>query len=100
MADLKKQAARSSFSLRRGATLTVKDSLTSDVKVGAQNISTDKGFGAYTGELTAELFVASGITYTLVGHSERRRRKQTRRLGHDEASPRLPTRPSTLCLLE
>lgn len=66
-------------------TLTVKDSLTSDVKVGAQNISTDKGFGAYTGELTAELFVASGVTYTLVGHSERRRRKQTRRLGHDES---------------
>lgn len=66
-------------------TLTVKNSLTNDVAVGAQNISTDKGFGAYTGELTAELFVASGVTYTLVGHSERRRRKQTRRLGHDES---------------
>ena len=66
-------------------TLMVKNALTSGVEVGAQNISTDKGFGAYTGELTAELFVASGVKYTLVGHSERRRRKQTRRLGHDES---------------
>ena len=51
-------------------TLTVQSSLTSDVAVGAQNISTDKGFGAYTGELTAELFHAAGVRWTLVGHSE------------------------------
>lgn len=62
----------------------VMDNMRSDVQVAAQNISTDKGFGAYTGELTAELFKEWGVGWTLTGHSERRRRKQTRNLGHDE----------------
>jgi len=38
----------------------------------AQNINTSRKFGAYTGETTAELLKASGVTQTLVGHSERR----------------------------
>ncbi len=31
-----------------------------------------KGYGAYTGELSAEMLADAGITWTLTGHSERR----------------------------
>ena len=62
----------------------VQDHMRPDVQVCAQNISTDKGFGAMTGELSGELFKAWGVGWTLAGHSERRRRLQTRNLGHDE----------------
>ena len=64
----------------------VMDHVRADVLVGAQNISTDKGFGAFTGELSAELFKAYGVGWTLTGHSERRRRQQTRNKGHDEGA--------------
>ena len=57
-----------------------------DVAVCAQNVSTDTGFGALTGELTADLFKAWNVNWTIAGHSERRRRKQIRGLGHDEGS--------------
>ena len=62
----------------------VQENMRKDVAVSAQNVSTDVGFGAMTGELTAELFREYGVGWTLAGHSERRRRKQTRDLGHDE----------------
>lgn len=62
----------------------VQEHMRKDVAVSAQNVSTDVGFGAMTGELTAELFKSWGVEWTLAGHSERRRRKQTRDLGHDE----------------
>ncbi len=39
--------------------------------VGAQNVST-KGNGASTGEISAEQLNSLGVTYTIVGHSERR----------------------------
>jgi triosephosphate isomerase len=64
----------------------VMDNIRQDVAVCAQNVSTDKGFGALTGELTADLFKAWGVNWTIAGHSERRRRKQIRGLGHDEGS--------------
>eukprot|EP00949_MAST-11_sp_MAST-11-sp1_P000850 g850.t1 len=67
--------------------MKVQETLDAAYAVGAQNFSTDKGFGAYTGELSAELFAAAGVKWTLVGHSERRRRQQTRNLGHDESIP-------------
>lgn len=50
----------------------VKASLRGDIIVGAQNVFTAKGLGAYTGEQTAELLLDSEIDTTLVGHSERR----------------------------
>ena len=62
----------------------VQEHMRKDVAVSAQNASTDVGFGAMTGELTAELFHEWGVGWTIAGHSERRRRKQTRDLGHDE----------------
>lgn len=41
------------------------------VAVGAQDVSThDKG--AFTGEISAEMLVAAGAKYVIVGHSERR----------------------------
>lgn len=37
-----------------------------------QNIALHNGFGAYTGEISAEIFKDFGVCWTLVGHSERR----------------------------
>jgi triosephosphate isomerase (TIM) len=50
----------------------VKNELTdSAVALGAQNLHQEKS-GAYTGETSAEMLLAVGCTYVLVGHSERR----------------------------
>ncbi len=42
-----------------------------DFKCGAQNIS-HHAQGAYTGELSAEMVKSAGVTYVILGHSERR----------------------------
>ena len=59
--------------------------LRKDIGLSAQNVSTDVGYGPFTGELSATLFKDWGINWTIAGHSERRRRKQSRNLGHDES---------------
>lgn len=41
------------------------------IAVGAQNCS-DKDGGAYTGEVSAKILASFGVTYVIVGHSERR----------------------------
>ncbi|MFK7973960.1 MAG: triose-phosphate isomerase [Rickettsiaceae bacterium] len=38
----------------------------------AQDISAFRGFGAYTGEYSAELIKSCGVHYAIIGHSERR----------------------------
>jgi triosephosphate isomerase len=43
----------------------------SQFKIGGQNIFWAKE-GAYTGEISADILLASGATWVLVGHSERR----------------------------
>ena len=40
--------------------------------VVSQDVSTVQGFGAYTGETSAELLHSVGVTHVLIGHSERR----------------------------
>ncbi len=42
------------------------------MQVGAQDVSAQKGFGAMTGEISAQLLAEAGVEYTLTGHSERR----------------------------
>ncbi len=42
------------------------------IAVGVQNIH-DVGFGAFTGELSAEMLPGVGATYCIAGHSERRK---------------------------
>lgn len=44
----------------------------SDIATASQDVSVRSGFGAYTGELSAQLLVDSGINWALTGHSERR----------------------------
>jgi triosephosphate isomerase len=43
----------------------------SNVKVGAQNMHWEKE-GAFTGECSAGMLVAEGVTHVIIGHSERR----------------------------
>ena len=46
-------------------------SFRNDVNVASQDVGIN-GMGAYTGELSAEMLVDSGVTWCLTGHSERR----------------------------
>ncbi len=41
-------------------------------KIIRQDVGFKKGFGAFTGEHSAEMLADSGIRWTLTGHSERR----------------------------
>lgn len=50
---------------------TVESLRGSNIAVGCQNIHWEKD-GAYTGELSGEMIVASGCTHVIIGHSERR----------------------------
>ncbi len=43
----------------------------SNIKIGAENCHW-KESGAYTGEISAQMLVASGVEYVVIGHSERR----------------------------
>lgn len=51
--------------------LLTREHLRSGIEVAAQNIF-DKPSGAFTGEISAEQLKDSGITWTILGHSERR----------------------------
>lgn len=44
----------------------------SNVLVAAQDCSTHRGQGAYTGDVSAEMIADAGATHVIVGHSERR----------------------------
>lgn len=44
------------------------------VTVGAQDLSSDRGIGAATGEVSGAILKRFGVKYVLVGHSERRAR--------------------------
>ena len=43
-----------------------------DIATCAEDVSFKRGYGAMTGEISAEMLVDSGINWTLTGHSERR----------------------------
>jgi triosephosphate isomerase len=52
---------------------TVADRLEgSNVRVAAQNCSTEKDQGAHTGEITADMIRDAGCSHVIIGHSERR----------------------------
>ena len=42
-----------------------------NIKLGAQNVHFEKS-GAFTGELSADMLKECGVTYVIIGHSERR----------------------------
>jgi len=50
---------------------SVRDSLRKDINVAVQD-AWSGGFGAFTGETSADMLVDSSINWTIVGHSERR----------------------------
>lgn len=43
-----------------------------EIAVSAEDVGFKRGYGAYTGEISAEMLADSGINWTLTGHSERR----------------------------
>ncbi|MBQ3918188.1 MAG: triose-phosphate isomerase [Oscillospiraceae bacterium] len=43
----------------------------SNVKIGAENVHFEKS-GAFTGEISADMLTELGVTYVVIGHSERR----------------------------
>ncbi len=43
----------------------------SNVKIGAENVHFEKS-GAYTGEISADMLTEIGVSYVVIGHSERR----------------------------
>ena len=51
--------------------LLSREHLRKGIEVAAQNIF-DKPNGAFTGEISAEQLIDSNITWTILGHSERR----------------------------
>ena len=52
---------------------TVADRLEgSNIKIAAQNCSTETSFGAHTGEISAEMLKDVGCSHVIIGHSERR----------------------------
>lgn len=48
-----------------------KEAAGSNIKLGAQNVHFEKN-GAYTGEISADMLLAMGVEYVIIGHSERR----------------------------
>jgi triosephosphate isomerase len=44
----------------------------SDIAVSSEDVGVNPGFGAYTGEISAQLLKDLGVQWTLTGHSERR----------------------------
>lgn len=51
---------------------SLKSIIRPDIAVSAEDIAFPTGYGAYTGEITADMLADSGISWTLTGHSERR----------------------------
>lgn len=49
------------------------DSVDSSVALGAQNMS-EEADGAFTGEISSSMLRAAGVTWVLIGHSERRQK--------------------------
>ena len=45
--------------------------------LGAQDISSERGEGPFTGEVSARMLASVGVSYVIVGHSERRARGET-----------------------
>src|SRR5438132_7601653 len=44
----------------------------SNIRVAAQNCSTETSFGAHTGEVSASMIKDAGCSHLIIGHSERR----------------------------
>mmetsp|Transcript_1313 Transcript_1313/g.2133 ORF Transcript_1313/g.2133 Transcript_1313/m.2133 type:complete len:258 (-) Transcript_1313:65-838(-) len=51
---------------------TCKSLFRPDIAVASEDVGYKRGYGAFTGEQSAEMLFDSGITWTLTGHSERR----------------------------
>lgn len=51
---------------------SLKSIIRPDIAVSSEDVAFTTGYGAFTGEITADMLADSGITWTLTGHSERR----------------------------
>eukprot|EP00429_Kryptoperidinium_foliaceum_P085992 CAMPEP_0176189094 /NCGR_PEP_ID=MMETSP0121_2-20121125/3254_1 /TAXON_ID=160619 /ORGANISM="Kryptoperidinium foliaceum, Strain CCMP 1326" /LENGTH=257 /DNA_ID=CAMNT_0017527691 /DNA_START=32 /DNA_END=805 /DNA_ORIENTATION=+ len=51
---------------------TLKSIMRPEISISAEDVAFKTGYGAYTGEISADMLVDAGINWTLTGHSERR----------------------------
>jgi triosephosphate isomerase len=66
------------------------------VKLGAQDVSIEKNLGAFTGEVGALQLKSLGVSYAIVGHSERRARGETSAIVASKASVLLQSKISPI----
>lgn len=59
------------------------------IALGAQDLFWEKGTGAFTGEISAEQLIASGASYVILGHSERRALGETNEIINKKVSTAL-----------
>src|SRR3546814_9649110 len=52
----------------------VKKNLRQDIAVAAQNVGKDAGYGAFTGEVSADMLAEFGIPWVITGHRSEERR--------------------------
>ncbi len=57
-------------------TVAVKNQLRKDVKVSSQD-TWIQGNGAFTGEVSADMLKDAGVSYSIIGHSERRQKGES-----------------------
>lgn len=68
--------------------LNISEASKCDILLGSQNVSTTES-GAYTGEISAKQLKSYGVSFALVGHSERRQNQKETLLDIEEKIKRL-----------
>lgn len=74
---LKKSAGKSKAELVLCPPIPFLHLISGKIKRGSQDVSTEKTEGAFTGEISGGQLKSIGVSYAIVGHSERRARGET-----------------------
>ena len=77
ISDIKKSSAKSKAEIVVCPPAPFIHLIGGKIKRGAQDVSVEKEEGAFTGEVSAKELRSVGVSYVIVGHSERRARGET-----------------------